>query len=105
GKLEYLLYTGQLEYMTNYEGTHTGGVYINFGKSKYFKTDLRVGGKFGYTIQSANNHTNYVDVKAFTNYQFTSNSLFELGLTLTTEGSQFGTRGNPAIYGMIELVF
>ncbi len=102
---EYLLYTGQLEYMTNYQGTHNGGIYLNFGKAKYVKTDLKVGGKFGYSIQSAQNHTNYVDLKGYANYQFTINSLFEAGLTLTTESGQFGSRGNPAIYDMMELTF
>jgi hypothetical protein len=98
------LWLGELEWMNNYQGTRTGSEYFNLGKLIDFK-GFKVGGKLGYTIQSAQNYTNYFDLKAIAQYNMGTNSSLEAALTTISSGGQFGDRGKSGFYIAISLSY
>ncbi|MBC7421688.1 MAG: hypothetical protein H7328_13245 [Bdellovibrio sp.] len=103
--LNYNLWNAQAEWMSNYEGTSTFAQYLNVGKAYIFKQDYSLGAKLGYVMQTAPGLENYFDLKAYVDYQMTLNSRLELGGTMVSNNSQFGNRGDPAVFGLLELVF
>lgn len=90
-------YTGEFEWMNNYQGTKTSAEYFNLGRlwPVYM---LKAGFKVGYTMQSSENYQNYFDLKGLVTYYFSSNSTIEGGATMVSSDSQFNGRGKPAFY-------
>ena len=104
-KVNYFLYTGELEWMNNYQGTHVDADYFNVGKLFDFRQSLRIGGKVGYTLQHSSGLQNYFDLKALGIYEITKNASVEGGATFITNDSQFNGRGDPGFYVSIALSY
>jgi hypothetical protein len=102
-KYNYFLYLAEVEWMNNFEGTHTDSVYFNGGKLFDFRQSMKYGGKLGYTVQHSVNYANYFDFKLLGIYDINKNANVEVGFTLSTQSSQFNNRGDPAIYASISL--
>lgn len=97
-------YLGELEWMNNYQGTGTSAEYLNVGRLWNYRM-LKVGGKVGYTLQSAENYQNYFDLRLLALYHFSANSVIEGGATMVSSDSQFNGRGKPAFYISVSLSY
>lgn len=96
-------YMTQVEWLTNYQGTGTGAFYLSVGKIFPLYKKILPGIFLGYTVQNSSGYLNYFNVKATANYTLTSSFDFEGGITAVTNSTQFGRRGDPAIYLAIKL--
>jgi hypothetical protein len=94
-----------LEWLSNFEGSKSAAEYFNFGKLYTFKKDFKYGGYVGYTNSHSDTVNSYFDLKAVGQYLFSTASTFEAGITLNSNGSQFGSRGDPAYYVGVKLVY
>lgn len=103
--LDYGFYTVQLEYLNNYQGSHTPAQYLNVGKSFLFKKGYIAGGKLGFTMLSASSFKDYFDAKAFGGYVFSEHTSVEAGITLTSDAGNVYGRGRPALYFAAELIY
>lgn len=103
-RLNYNAYLAELEWMNNYQGTRTNAEYINFGRLWDYKM-FKIGGKGGYTIQSAEGYTNYFDLKALGQYMVATNSVLEAGATTVIGASEFSERAKTGFYVSISLSY
>ncbi len=94
----------QLEWQANYEGSHTAAQYASLEKAFVFKKDFKVGARVGYTWQTTTWIENNFDGKIFVNYQISSNAKIELAGT-GVSNTQFGARGEPAVFGSLGLTY
>lgn len=97
-------YLGEVEWMNNFQGTHSGAEYLNVGRMWPYKM-FKVGGKIGYTIQSSESLKNYFDVKLISQYDISNVSTLEGGITMISDADQFADRGKPAYYISISLSY
>lgn len=97
-------YLGEVEWMNNFQGTHSTAEYINVGRLWPYKM-VKVGGKLGYMMQSSPTYQNYFDLKLLTQYNVSTNSILEGGITTLSNSSQFGDRGKTAFYISISLSY
>lgn len=98
-------YLTQLEWMSNFQGTKTDALYFKFGKMFAFYKEVLTGATIGYTMQKSKAYYDYFDFKAFATHKISDYFEFEGGLTFVTNGTQFGARGDPAIYVAIRLSY
>ena len=96
-------YMTQVEWLTNYQGTGTAAFYLSVGKIFPLYKKILPGIFLGYTVQNSSGYLNYFNVKATANYTLTSSFDLEGGITAVTNSTQFGRRGDPAIYLAIKL--
>ena len=97
-------YLGEFEWMNNYQGTKTSAEYFNLGRLwPVYMT--KAGFKAGYTMQSAENYSNYFDLKGLVTYNSSSNSTIEGGATMVSSDSQFNGRAKPAFYLSLSLSY
>ncbi len=104
-KFEYKSYEFNFEWMSNLEGTRSTAEYFSFSKYFDYKKDFRIGGSVGMTSSHTSSLNNYFDFKALGQYIFNSTSNAELGVTFCTNGSQFGKRGDPALYLGLKFIY
>lgn len=97
-------YLGKVEWMNNFQGTKTNATYINIGRLWPYKM-VKVGGKLGYTLQSSETFADYFDFKVLTQYNISTNSILEGGITAISNSSQFGDRGKFAFYISVSLSY
>jgi hypothetical protein len=102
-KLNYNMYYGVIEWMNNYQGSHTDSIYLGGGRLFNSWRGTKIGGEVGYTQQHATGLENYFDFKILGMYQVTPNFQTEAGVTAITNESQFNGRGEPAFYLSISL--
>lgn len=96
-------YMTQIEWLTNYQGTGTGAFYLKVGKVFPLYKKILPGVFVGLTTQNSEGYLNYFDFKATAIYTLTSSFDLEGGITAVTNSTQFGRRGEPAIYFGIKL--
>lgn len=96
--IDYHSYLFKLEWDSNFEGTKTNAEYFNFGRFFVFKKDFKYGGYIGYTNSHASTLSSYFDIRPELQYSVSTNSNAELGASFNSNGSQFGSRGDPAYY-------
>lgn len=97
-------YTGELEWMNNYQGTKTAAEYLNVGRLWPFFM-CKAGLKAGYTLQTSETYQNYFDLKGLITYNFSANSTIEGAATMASNEGQFNGRGKPAFYVSLSLSY
>ena len=98
-------YLTQVEWLSNFQGTKTDAVYLKFGKMFALLKEISTGASVGYTAQKSQAYYDYIDLKGFATYKLSDFFEFNAGVTLDINGSQFGSRGDPAIFGAIRLSY
>ena len=98
-----LSYSGQFEWMSNFQGSRTDAVYFRAGKMYSLRKDILAGGLAGITLQKSKAYYDYLDLKAVSTYKVTDYFELEAGITLATNSPQFNYRGDPTIYFGIKL--
>lgn len=94
-----------IEWMSNYEGTKSNAEYFKFGKLFNYKKDFRFGGYLGATYSHTSTLNSYLDARVVGQYLFNSYSNAEIGATYNSNQSQFGKRGDAAVYLGIKLFY
>lgn len=100
----YKSYTFGFEWMSNLDASDSNAEYFLIGKLNKFGKNMKYGGYAGYT-SSHGSINSYFDVRAVGQYIITESSLAEIGFTYNSNNSQFGKRGDPAVYVGIKLSY
>lgn len=98
-------YLTQVEWMSNFQATKTDALYFKFGKMFSLYKEILTGATIGYSMQKSKAYYDYFDVKGLASYRLSDYFELESGVTLVTNGTQFGSRGDPAIYAAIRLSY
>lgn len=93
-----------VEMNDNWEGTHTSTTWFGFRKEYSIPWNLVFTPTVGYSQVSAEGYKNYFDIRAPIGYRF-AEVLYELGVTTTSESSQFAGRGATSAIFSIHAVF
>lgn len=103
---DYYTYTFGFEWMSNLEGTDSNAEYLYFGKYFYWSgSKIRYGGVAGYTMSHNRSISSYLDLKAVAQYLLNTETTFEAAITVNSNNSYFGKRGDPALYIAAKLVY
>ena len=93
-KVDYSRFTGLYEYNNNYEGTRASSSYINVKFTKKYSDKIGLDLGLGYTFQNSNTYNDYADVSAVAFYKPTTTFRTEIGLTMPSNTTQFGSRSS-----------
>ena len=93
------------DWMSNLEGTHSNGEYLYGGRYFMWGNKIRYGGNLGYTASSSPAISGYFDGKIYVKYILNANTSFEGAFAMNFSPSQFGKRGDPAVYGGVKLSY
>lgn len=94
-----------LQWITNYEGTHTSAEYFWGGKLYDYKKVFKYGAYVGYTNTHSAGYSGYFDFKGVVLYSLNNTSALHAGATLNSNLSQFGIRDDPSVYFGIKLIY
>ena len=88
----------------NWEGTHTSATWFGFKKEFQIPWSLIFTPTLGYSQLSADGYKNYFDIRAMVGVR-AAEVLYELGITTTSESSQFQGRGATFAIFSVNAVF
>jgi len=102
-KIDYSRFTTQLESQNNYEGTNASALYLNIKFTKKYSDKIGVEIASGYTFQNSSVYKDYLDLQAIAFYRPAQTFRTELGMTLPSNTTQFGSRSNIGYFLALNL--